>query len=178
MSSHHLWTLYSVALLWHLAGNRRKCRSPGERKKGSRLIAPRPHCWSREAVPMPSCCLCSGKREDGARNTVELSWAMQTGGDQGARDALASTTQQSHGWGLAWLVLRTAVLPLLFSITQFKIQSDHISLPIWDLVVSWFGFLETASGTSQTPVEHLDSTILWRKAVFLTEVWPDYTQIR
>lgn len=76
------------------------------------------------------------ERADGARSMVELSWAMQSGGDQGTRLARESTTQQSHGWGLALLALRTAVLPLLFSTAQCKIQSADTPLPPWVAVVS------------------------------------------
>lgn len=63
-------------------------------------------------------------------------------------------------WGLALLAFRIAVLLLLFSTAQYKIQSDDTPLPLWVLVISGSGFLEAASGTSQTLAEHLDSMIL------------------
>lgn len=128
--------------------------------------------------PWPQAVSVAGsKREDGARSSAELSWAMQSSGDQDARLAFASKTQQSHGWGLALPVLRTAAL-LFFPTAQREVQSDDTPLPLCSLVVSWFGFLETASGTSQTVAERLDAVILWREAAFHTGAWPDYTWIR
>lgn len=82
------------------------------------------------------------------KTDVKVSQAeLSYGGDQGANLVLASTTQQSCGWGLSLLVLRIALLPLFCSPAWCKIKSNDAPFPHCVSLLSWLCFLERATGT-------------------------------